>query len=154
MKRKKRKERFIIHNDDTACFGIFKSAHSYTLLKEIGYFYNREIINSTSKTNFIPENINGRFHSIFSTMDYYFEQSENNTYEKVKGGYGFFETRIILRYGDKIEFLTKDFNYIIYVLNKYINSPFFNSTQIDLLKAFRNKIIIQKYTIEKNLNQT
>jgi hypothetical protein len=150
MKKKFRKERFIIHNDETACFGIFKSAYSYGQLEEIGYFYNRENINSTTKNNFLPENINGRFHSIFVIMDYYFEQSEDNLYEKTKGGYRFFEYRIVRRYESKIEFLTKGFNYIINVLNKYIKSPFFNLSQREFLRSFRNKIKIQKlYTEEK-----
>ena len=83
-----RKERFIIHNDETACFGLFKTAYSYGQIDEIGYFYNRNISNSTTKKNFLPENINGRFHSIFAIMKYYYEQSANNTYEKYYGGYG------------------------------------------------------------------
>jgi hypothetical protein len=154
MKKKFRKERFIIHNDETSCFGIFKSAYSYSQLEEIGYFYNRESINSTTKNNFLPENINGRFHSIFAIMDYYFEQSENNIYEKTKGGYRFFEYRIVRRYEDKIEFLTKGFKYINKILTKYIKSPFFNSTQRELLIAFRNKITIQKlFQRSKKLNK-
>ena len=148
MKKKFRKERFIIHNDETACFGIFKSAYSYGQLEEIGYFYNREILNSTTKNNFLPENINGRFHSIFAIMDYYYEQSENNVYEKTKGGYRFFEYRIVRKYESKIEFLTKGFKYIVNVLTKYIKSPFFNFSQREALRAFRNKIMIQKLYVE------
>ena len=155
MKKKFRKERFIIHNDETCCFGIFKSAYSYGQLEEIGYFYNRGEINSTTKKNFLPENINGRFHSIFATMDYYFEQSENNIYEKTKGGYRFFEYRIVRRYASKIEFLTKGFNYINNVLKKYIKSPFFNSTQKESLISFRDKIESQKlFQVKKRFNQS
>ena len=75
MKKKYKRERFIIHNDDVACFGIFNSAFSYAQIEEVGYFYNRAIRNSTTKLNFLPENINGRFHSLFSIMDYYFSKS-------------------------------------------------------------------------------
>ena len=152
MKKKFRKERFIIHNDETACFGIFKSAYSYGQLERIGYFYNRDNDNSTTKNNFLPENINGRFHSIFAIMDYYFEQSENNIYEKTKGGFRFFEYRILRKYESKIEFLTKGFKYIISILTKYIKSPFFNTSQRESLRAFRNKIIIQKLFIEETNN--
>ena len=147
MKEIFRKERFIIHNDETACFGIFKSAYSYGQLKEVGYFYNREILNSTTKKNFLPENINGRFHSLFSTMDYYYEQSEDNIYEKNKGGYHFFEYRIVRIYEKKLEFLTKGFNYINFVINKYLASPFFNSTQKLNLKLFQVKVNFQKSEI-------
>ena len=144
MKGKFRNERYIIHNDDIACFGIFKSAYSYGQLEEVGYFYNRQTINSTTKKNFLPENINGRFHSIFAIMDYYFEQSENNIYEKTKGGYRFFEYRIVRRYEEKIELLSKGFKYIIFVINKYLESPFFNSTEKSKLTEFREKVNLQK----------
>ena len=86
MHEKFRKERFIIHNDETVCFGLFKTAYSYAQIEEVGYFYNRNISNSTTKKNFLPESLNGRFHSIFATMKYYYEQSANNTYEKFYGG--------------------------------------------------------------------
>ena len=102
MHEKYRKERFIIHNDETACFGIFKTANSYGQIDEIGYFYNRNITNSTTSKNFLPENINGRFHCIFTIMKYYYEQSSNSIYEKVNGGYKFFTYRIKRKYEDKI----------------------------------------------------
>ena len=154
MKKKFRKERFIIHNDETACFGIFKSAYSYAQIEEIGYFYNRQAQNSTTKNNFLPENINGRFHSIFAIMDYYYEQSEDNIYEKNKGGYRFFEYRIVRKYVNKIEYLTEGFKYINSVLNKYIRSPFFNSNQRESLRSFRDKVAIQQlYQRKKQLNK-
>ena len=151
MKKKFRKERFIIHNDETALFGIFKSAYSYGQVKEVGYFYNIGNSNSITKKNFLPENIDGRFHSIFSTMDYYYEQSENNIYEKNKGGYSFFEYWIVRVYVNKIKFLTKGFKYINRVLKKYIRSPFFNSTQKDSLRLFKEKIELQRL-IQKKRN--
>ena len=149
MKEKYRKERFIIHNDETVCFGIFKSANSYGQVEEVGYLYNRENINSTTKKNFLPENINGRFHSLFATMDYYYEQSENNVYEKTKGGFRFFEYRIVRQYNNTIEFLTKGFYYINNVLLKYIKSPFFNSTQKKSLQSFQLQINSQYLIIKK-----
>lgn len=149
MKEKYRKVRFMVHNDDTACFGIFKSAYSYGQFEEIGYFYYRENKNSTSRNNFIPENINGRFHSIFTTMDYYYEQSENNTFEKTKGGFRFFEYRIIRKYASKIPLLTKGFNYINFVIDKYINSTFFNITQKKQLRSFKYKVNIQKLKVKQ-----
>jgi glycosyltransferase involved in cell wall biosynthesis len=56
-----RRERFLIHNDDTACFGLFKMANSYGQIEDVGYFYNTNISNSTTKKNYLPESINGRF---------------------------------------------------------------------------------------------
>ncbi len=153
MKEKFRNERFIIHNDETACFGIFKTAYSYGQIKEVGYFYNRDILNSTTKNNFLPENINGRFHSVFAIMDYYYEQSEDNIYEKNKGGYHFFEYRIVRRYENKIELLTKGFKYINSVINKYLNSPFYNYTQKFTLQEFKNRVNLQKSLYIQKQNQ-
>ena len=59
-------------------------------------------------------------------------------------------------YKDHIVYLTKDFDYIIDVLNMYINCPFFNETQKLNLTEFRNLIIkgkskaSQKYQIIPN----
>ena len=144
MKEEFRKERFFIHNDETACFGIFKSAYSYGQIEDIGYLYNSKIMNSTTKQNFLPKNINGRFHSLFTTMLYYYEQSEDNVYEKTKGGYHFFEYRIVRRYEKKIALLSKGFKYINFVINKYLESPFFNETQRIQLIEFLNKVNLQK----------
>ena len=149
MDEKYRKERFIIHNDEIACFGIFKSADTYCQLEDVGYFYNRNSFNSTTKQNFLPENINGRFHSIFTIMKYYYEKSENNTYEKFFGGYKFFTFRIVRKYADKIKFLTKGFDFIFFVIDIYLKSPFFNQTQKELLNQIKSKIKTQKLLIYK-----
>ena len=147
MAEKFRKERFIIHNDETACFGLFKTANSYGQLEEVGYFYNRNISNSTTTKNFFPENLNGRFHSMFSTMKYYFEQSANNTYEKFYGGYKFFTYRIVRRYEDKIQFLTDGFDFIKEVIKMYLKCRFFNNTQKIVLNNFLSQINLQKSKI-------
>ena len=149
MKEKFRKERFSIHNDDTACFGIFRIANSYGFLEQIGYFYNRGNENSTHKQNFMHKRINGRYHSLFSTMKYYYEQSDNNTYEKIMGGYNFYKLRVNKRYRSKIKFLTKGFNYIIGVLDLYIESPFYNKEQKNNLKNLKEKIKEQEKKIMK-----
>lgn len=144
MHEKYRKERFIIHNDDTACFGLFKTAYSYAQLEEVGYFYNRNISNSTTSKNFLPENLNGRFRSMFSTMKYYYEQSLNSYYEKYYGGYKFFTYRILRRYEDKIPYLTDEFDFICDVINIYLKCPLLNNTHKLLLKQFKSKIEKQK----------
>ena len=153
MNKKFRKERFAIHNDETACYGVFRVANSYGLLEEIGYFWNRRIPNSTSKLNMIPENTNGRFRSIFTTMNYYYEQSDDNAFEKIKGGYNFFKIRIVPRYEKQIKYLTKGFDYIIKVINIYLNSSYFNEDKKKNLKRFKDKIYLQKMKVKrKNYN--
>ena len=148
MHKKFRKERFSIHNDDIACFGLFRVAKSYGFLEEIGYFYNRENEESTHKINYKKKYINRRFRSIFSTMKYYYEQTDDNKYEKIMGGYNFFKLRFDKKSYEKIKFLTKDFDYIIDILDLYIKSPYYNNTQKKSLKQLRYKIIQQKLKIK------
>lgn len=150
MHEKYRNERFIIHNDETACFGIFKTANSYGQIDDVGYFYNRNISNSTTTKNFLPENLNGRFHCIFTIMKYYYEQSSNNYYEKVNGGYKFFTYRIIRKYEDKIIYLTNGFDFIIDVINIYLKSKYYDERQKILLKNFKSKIKRQKLKFIKH----
>lgn len=150
MHEKYRNERFIIHNDETACFGIFKTANSYGQIDDVGYFYNRNISNSTTTKNFLPENLNGRFHCIFTIMKYYYEQSSNNYYEKVNGGYKFFTYRILRKYEDKIIYLTNGFDFIIDVINIYLKSKYYDERQKILLKNFKSKIKRQKLKFIKH----
>ena len=126
IKEKYRNTRIIIHNDEVACYSVFRVAKSYGILEQIGYFYNRENSNSITKYNFKPENINGRFHTLFTIMEFYYDQSDNNSFEKTMGGYNFFELRINYMYKSKIKYLTKGFNYINSILDLYLNSSFFN----------------------------
>ena len=112
IKEKYRNTRIIIHNDEVACYCVFRVAKSYGILEQIGYFYNRENLNSITKYNFKPENINGRFHTLFTIMEFYYEQSDNNRFEKTMGGYNFFELRINYMFKRKIKYLTNGFNYI------------------------------------------
>ena len=147
IKEKYRNTRIIIHNDEVACFCVFRVAKSYGILEQIGYFYNRENSNSITKYNFKPENINGRFHTLFTIMEFYYEQSDNNRFEKTMGGYNFFELRINYMYKRKIKYLTNGFNYINNILDLYLNSPFFNDNQKKNLKKFKIKINKQKLKI-------
>ena len=147
IKEKYRNTRIIIHNDEVACYCVFRVAKSYGILEQIGYFYNRENLNSITKFNFKPENINGRFHTLFTIMEFYYEQSDNNRFEKTMGGYNFFELRINYMFKRKIKYLTNGFNYINNVLDLYLNSPFFNENQKQNLQKFKLKINKQKSKI-------
>ena len=152
IKEKYRNSRIIIHNDEVACFGVFRVAKSYGVLAQIGYFYNRENSNSITKFNFKPENINGRFNTLFTIMEFYFEQTENNTFEKTMGGYNFFELKIRNIYYSKIKYLTNGFIYINNIIDLYLNSSFFNKKQRYNLKRFKYKINIQKLKILNSFN--
>jgi len=140
IKEKYRNSRIIIHNDEVACYAVFRVANSYGILEQVGYFYNRENKKSITRQNFKPENINGRFHSLFNIMEYYFEQSDNDAFEKTNGGYNFFKLRIDFLYRTKIKYLTDGFIYINNILNLYLKSKFFNKTQRIELKRFKERI--------------
>ena len=150
IKEKYRNTRIIIHNDEVACFGVFRVAKSYGILEEIGYFYNRENPNSITKYNYKKKNINGRFHTLFTIMEFYYEQTDNNTFDKTMGGYNFFELRINYIYNKKINYLTSGFMYINKILDLYINSPYFNQKQKYNLKLFKFKINNQKKRVINN----
>ena len=147
IKEKYRNSRIIIHNDEVACYAVFRIANSYGILEQVGYFYNRQNKNSITKQNFKPHNLNGRFYSLFTIMEYYFDQSNNNTFEKTMGGYNFFKLRIEFLYKNKIKYLTEGFFYINNVLNLYLESIFFNNTQKNELRKFKKKINRQKNLI-------
>ena len=152
IKPKYRNSRIIIHNDEVACYGVFRVAKSYGVLEEIGYFYNRENSKSITKFNYKPENINGRFNTLFTIMEYYFEQSDNNTFEKTMGGYNFFELRIRNIYSRKIKYLTNGFNYINTIIDLYLNSSLFNNKQKYNLKQFKDMINKQKFKVLNSLS--
>ena len=139
MQEKYRNERFAIHNDELACFGVCKVALSYGVLEQIGYFYNRFNPNSTTKRIYRLENINERFRSLFLIMKYYYEQTENNVFEKIMG-YNFFMLRIVPRNRRMIKYLTEGFNIINEVLDIYINSTFYNMEQKKQFKIFKFRI--------------
>ena len=80
-------------------------------------------------------------------MEYYFVQSNNNTFEKTMGGYNFFKLRIDLLYKNKIKYLTEGFFYINNVLNLYLESKYFNKPQKNKLRIFKKKINQQKNLI-------
>ena len=83
-------------------------------------------------------------------MDFYYHQSDDNTFEKINGGYNFFDLRIKFMYEKKIKYLTNEFNYINKVIDLYLNSKFFNNIQKNNLINFKNKINEQKLKIMKN----
>ena len=82
-------------------------------------------------------------------MKYYYEQTDNNTYEKIMGGYNFYKLRVTQRYKRKINFLTEGFDYIIDVLDLYINSPYYSNEQKKSLRKFKDKIKKQKHKTNK-----
>ena len=138
------KEKYFVHSDDTIFWGIINSANSYGFLEQIGYFYNFDNPNSTVHHYFDPNYMNIIFHSLFSTLKYYYAQTEENQIEKNCVCYRFFDEKIYKFYLNLTDNLTKGFDYIIDVLNVYMNCSFFNTTQKMNIAQFRNSIIKRK----------
>ena len=140
MKREFHMEKYVLHNDDTAFFGIIKMAKSYGFLEQIGYFYNSEIPNSTHKNYFTKKYMNNILHSLFATMKYYYIQSNNNS-EKILIAYNFFYIKVYRDYLNKIDYLTEGFDYILDVINLYLECKLFSINQRNNLIIFKNKVI-------------
>ena len=112
------KEKYIIHSDDTIFWGIICSANSYGFLEEIGYFYNYANPESTVHHYFDTKIVNLIFHSLFSTLNYYYFQTKQNEIEKNYVCYKFFYEKIYQTHKNMTRYLTDEFEYIIDVLDK------------------------------------
>ena len=138
------KVRYFLHNDDTAFWGIISSAKSYGFLEQIGYFYNYENPDSTVHHYFDTNYMNDIFHSLFTTLKYYYIQTKDNYEEKNFVGYKFFNEKIIKYYYNQTDSLTKGFDFIIEVLNMYLNCSYFDEPQKYNLTVFKDLIIKRK----------
>jgi glycosyltransferase involved in cell wall biosynthesis len=143
MDKKFRDHKFVVYNDDVSILGLLKTAKSYGFLEEIGYIYNWAVPNSTTHIYEDMKYTNDIFKTCFTIMEYFYEQTEDNQYEKMQG-FSFFKKKINPYYNKNIEYLTDGFDYIIKVLDLYLNSSFYNEDQKKLLKEFKDKIISAK----------
>ena len=145
-----RKEKYIVHSDDTIFWGIISSTNSYGFLEQIGYFYNFENPESIVHHYFDINMINLIFRSLFSTLKYYYFQTKENKLEKNYVCYKFFDEKIYKTHRNMTIYLTDGFDYIIDVLDKYINCFFFNEEQINKFIDFK-KLIIKPLIIFEQL---
>ena len=140
MNNKFKKEKYVVYNDDVAIFGLFKSAQSYGFLEEIGYFYNWAVPNSTTHKYEDKKYINEIFRCCFTIMEYFYEQTKNNHYEKI-AGYTFFIVKVYNVYLKNIKYLTEGYDYIIRILDLYVNSKFYSNSQKKQLNIFKSAVI-------------
>jgi len=143
MGNKFRKDKFVVYNDDVSIFGLLEKAKSFGFLEEIGYIYNWAVPNSTTHKYQDIKYTNDIFKSCFTIMEYFYEQTENNKFEKIQG-FSFFSRKVKYYYSKNIEYLTEGFDYIISVLDLYLNSSFYNEEQKKALKEFKDSIISAK----------
>ena len=135
-------ENYRINDDDTAFFGIVHVARSYGFLEQIGYFYIIRPPGSYDINN--ANNADEMFRSIFNIMKYFYLQSDNNTLEKSKMAYEYFE-KSMNAFGKFIPYVKNGFDFIFNVFELYLNSPYFNEAQKSHLNEYKNKFLnVQK----------
>ena len=139
MNEKFRSERYTVFSDDAAVFGLFKMAKSYGFLEEVGYFYNWDVPQSETHNYNKPKYINSIFRSCFTIMEYFFEQTEDNKIEK-KAGYLFFVHKVYKICKKNIDHLTEGFDYIIKILDLYLNCKFYSKLQKIKLQDFKSEV--------------
>ena len=153
-----RNEIYVLHNDDTAFFGLIKNAKTYGFLEQIGYFYNLDNPKSTFHFYLEQKYMNNIFHSLFATMKYYYIQSDNTSLEKNMACFNFFDFKIYKSYKEKIKELTSGFEYIIDVLDLYLKCEFFDKDKKSKLNIFKNMVQERRNEIlnnnKTNNNQT
>ena len=116
---------YILNNDDAAFFWLLHSAETFGFLEQIGYFY----VYKTSEIyvfKYDPKISNLIIRTIFNNMRYFYIQSDNTILEKSNLAYKYFEKNIWIL--DKyFPYVTEGFNYILNVLDLYLNSFFSES---------------------------
>ena len=151
MKDKFKSDRYTVFNDDAACFGLFKVAESYGFLEEMGYIYNWDVQGSETHRYKDISLANPIYKSCFTIMEYLYEQTENNEFEK-RAVYVFYngKARRVLPY--LLDYLTEGFDYIFKVIDIFLNSEYYLGYQKNVLKALKERIIKQKEKVENNKN--
>ena len=135
-----KKERYELYDDDALFLGIIKSAQSWGFLEQIGYFYNINIPDFTSKSKFNKDKIDKIFRAIFTLLKLYYIQSDDNRKEKFLIGYRFFFNKVYI-YKNYIKYMHKEFDLVLEVLNLYINSPHILNSEKYFLQDFKAKVM-------------
>ena len=149
MKEEFKSERYEVHDDDALFYGLIKIANSYGFLEQIGYFYNINIPDSTTKTKFNREKINKIFQALFTIMKFYYKQSDENRKEKFMVGYQFFYGKVYI-YKNYIQYMDEGFELVLEVLNLYIKSPYILKYEKYFLQLFKDKVMNQ---LKKSINK-
>ena len=150
MNEKFKSDKYVVFNDDVAIFGLFNVANSYGFLEEVGYIYNWAVPNSTTHIYEDIKYTNDIFKSCFTIMEYFYEQTQNNTLEK-RAGYAFFEKKAYNICIKAMQYLTKGFDYIIKILDLYLNSEYYIDSQKKNLQTFKDEVIKQMSTKNNNI---
>ena len=135
-------ERYEVHDDEALFYGLIRFAESFGFLEQIGYFYNINIPDSTTKTKFNRDKINKIFKALFTIMKYYYVQSDDNRKEKFMVGYQFFFNKVYV-YKNYIQYMTDGFELTLDVLNLYMKSSYMLNSEKYFLIVFKDKVMQQ-----------
>ena len=147
MKDEFKNELYVLNNDDTAFFGLLHVVESYGFLEDIGYFYilrPRGVVYYRND----PKNTNAIFRSIFNNMRYFYIQSDDTTADKSNLAYKYFDKNYKPLKKNMVN-LSRDFDFMIDVLDLYINSNYFNESQNNKLKEIKNMINERKKKVNE-----
>ena len=132
----------IIENDVIFLFALFRNAKSFRYIDELGYYYFIENKDSITNTKFQPIKANQIIFSIFSNIEFLYDQTENTEFGKylciykLNQGYN--------RYNYCFSNLTKKTLIIVKrVLNKLIKSKYISQNNKLLIKNISNSIFIK-----------
>ena len=147
MKDEYKNELYFLNNDDTAFFGLVHVADTFGFLEEVGYFYilrPRYVYDYRSD----PKNTNLIFRSIFNNMKYFYMQSDDTVADKRNMAYKYFDKSFkdLKKNMDK---LSADFDFILEVLELYLNSSYFNESQKKKLYTIKSMVIERKNELIK-----
>ena len=133
------------NEDDTIFFGLIHIAETYGFLEDPGYMY---ILRGKPTNKTVNEITNENFHSIFTIMRYFYIKSDNNEIEKSNTAYKYFQ-KSLKGYGKHLSDMTEGFDFALDVLNLYLNSTYFKSSQKNYINDFKSKIIERQNKIKK-----
>ena len=142
MKEEFKNERYEVHDDDALFFALIKIADSFGFLEQIGYFYNINIPDSTTKTKFNREKINKIFKALFTIMKYYYIQSDDDRKEKFMVGYQFFFNKVYV-YKNYIKYMNEGFELVLDTLNLYMKSNYILNSEKYFLQVFKDNVMQQ-----------
>ena len=133
------------NEDDTIFFGLIHVAETYGFLEDPGYMY---ILRPKPTNKTVNEIANENFYSIFTIMRYFYIKSDNNEIEKKNTAYKYFQ-KSVNGYGKHLSDMTAGFDFALDVLNLYLNSTYFDSSQKNNINEFKSKIIERQNQINK-----
>ena len=129
---------YLINMEDRIInYSLYRNVKSLYFLKKIGYFY---IQNKESITINYYKNYDETLKSLFFFLKFVFENSKNNKYEKDIANEVLKQFSIAVNVW--LNFITKDFQFYLKIINMYLNSEYISKENKIKLKEYKLKLEI------------